>query len=75
MKVILTSCRKGAMTISVTRLLRTESGMSLREAKAVVEEVLRGKEAEVTFPSEATAMRFLNEAERLGVCGRVTCGV
>jgi ribosomal protein L7/L12 len=64
--VILKDWKPGLKKISLNRLLRENAGLSLSDAKNVVDELLDGKSAIVKIPSSDVAAQFLRDATDVG---------
>jgi len=58
--------RKGLLTVSLIRAMHDHAGIRLREAKALVEELLSGRSIAVSFTDAAQADAFRALASRLG---------
>ncbi len=65
-QVRLTGWTEGFQKVKMSQLLRDECGLGLAGAKEVVDRILDGGEAELTFPSVALAETFVTSAAELG---------
>jgi hypothetical protein len=68
--VIITGWKPGLQTISLMRLLRANSDMTLQQAKQAVEELMDGKEICLRDISDGRASELREQIEALnGICG------
>ncbi|MFL9844925.1 hypothetical protein [Flavobacterium rhizosphaerae] len=59
--------KEGLQKVSLTKLQHEMLGMSLREAKQNVDLLLEGKEIVVEIDNNDLAVKFMKEAEAIGV--------
>jgi hypothetical protein len=62
--------KPGLLKISITKAVRTATGMGLAEAKARTDEVLGGRSVTLSFPSAGRADNFCAEVQGLGALAR-----
>ncbi len=68
-EILFTEWVPGLAKINLTKLLQEKTGLSLSEAKSVVDRVLAGAQVIVSVASEEEAIVLQREAEALGaVC-------
>jgi hypothetical protein len=70
-RVYLTGWNVGFRTIDLVMLIRSSVNCDLREAKAMVESVLDGREVILTFSTESDARNFWAAARQTGAIGHV----
>lgn len=70
-EVILLNWREGLEKISLTKLQIEKLGLSLKEAKKNVDDLLDGKEISLKFPTHNLAKEFTTRAEELGVICKI----
>jgi hypothetical protein len=63
---VLVGHRLGLEKVALTRLIRAETGLGLKDAKACTDRLLEGNTVEVRLPSAAAARRFAATAAALG---------
>jgi hypothetical protein len=67
--VIITGWEVGLKKVSLSKRLQEEGRLSLARAKHSVDEVLEGRQVELTFLTSAAATRFVAAARQLhAVC-------
>lgn len=65
--LMLVGWKPGLKVISLIELLRSQAGLSLREAKASAEKLLTGESVSVSFGDAMLRDGFRRAAEELGV--------
>lgn len=70
-KVILDNWRENFEKVSLTKLQMDMLSKGLKESKSNVDNLLDGKEVIIIVDSLYLAKRFLNEANKIGVDGRI----
>ena len=65
-RVIITGWKPGLATISLTKLLRAEAGLSLKAAKESVDRCLEGERVSIPMPTDEAAERLAQQASDLG---------
>ena len=68
-QILLDGWEPGIRKISLNHLLQEEGGMSLSEAKKVVDNLLSGQDVQIEIASDSQARHFLQEARKLGATG------
>lgn len=70
-EVVLTGWEIGLQKVNLTKLLRSEAGLSLREAKTTVDDFLAGNQVTIPMTSEVAAEELVRKAAALGALGQV----
>ncbi|KUY30853.1 MAG: hypothetical protein LBE39_08160 [Flavobacteriaceae bacterium] len=70
-KIILSGWKEGFEKVSLTMLQKEKLGMSLKDAKKNVDDLLDNKSIELLIKDKAVAVEFYNKLEQIGVIGKL----